>query len=116
MRSRRQLIGGSIGDERSPSQAAMCAQLAADGLGAAAQVATFSLRGPERSKVQLRIHAGIGNDYAASKVVSLGNNIVDREGRIMETLGARASLSARKGRALGARVHHRRELPPGEYT
>src|SRR4029079_15916626 len=36
------------------------------------RVATYSLQGPESDKVQILIHADVGSDYSASRVVSLG--------------------------------------------
>ena len=118
-RSRRQLIGGVDRlTERSPSQAAMMAlgsPLTVSGL--PLRVATFSLQGPERSKVQLLIHASIGNDYVSSKVVSVAYVITDREGHIMETLGDEVRLFPLvNGVPSGLEFSGGASLPPGEYT
>ncbi len=118
-RSRRQLIGGVERlTERTPSQAAMIAlssPLTVSGL--PLRVATFSLLGPERSKVQLRIHASIGNDYVSSKVVSVAFVITDRDGHIMETLGDEVRLFPLvNGVPSGLEFSGGASLPPGDYT
>jgi VWFA-related protein len=118
-RSRRQLVGGVDRlTERSPSQAAMIAlssPLTIAGL--PLRVATFSLQGPERSKVQLRIHASIGNDYVSPKVVSVAYVITDRDGRIMETLGDEMRLFPLvNGVPSGLEFSGGASLPPGDYT
>jgi VWFA-related protein len=119
VRARRQLIGGVEHlIERSPSQAAMIAlssPLTVSGL--PLRVATFSLQGPEQSKVQLLIHASIGNDYVSSKVVSVAYVITDRDGRIMETLGDEMRLfPVLNGVPSGLEFSGGASLPPGEYT
>ena len=43
------------------------------------RVATFSLKGPESGRLQLLIHADIGTDYSAPRVVSLGYTISDSD-------------------------------------
>src|SRR5262245_1628094 len=49
------------------------------------RVATYSLQGPEVDKVQILIHADVGSDYAASRVVSLGYLITDQTGRMVDS-------------------------------
>ena len=52
------------------------------------RLASFALQGPERDKVQLLIHADVGTDYPASKVVSVGYVITDRDGRMVDSKSA----------------------------
>ena len=81
------------------------------------QVATFSLRGPDPTKIQLLIHAAIGADYSASRVVSFGYVISDREGRIVESLGGDARLPpVMNGVPSPLQYNVGASLPPGEYT
>ena len=50
------------------------------------RVATFSVREPETSKIQLIIHADVGSDYTVSEPVSLGYTVVDaKTGRVIES-------------------------------
>ena len=81
------------------------------------RVATFSLQGPEPSKVQLLIHASVGSDYTSSKVVSLAYLITDRDGRIVETLGTETRmLPLVDGVPSGLQYTGGASLPPGEYV
>ena len=74
------------------------------------RVASFSLQGPERDKVQLLIHADIGTDYASSKVVSVGYVITDRERPHGGQQGRRHAAAAdHDRRAVAAAVHGGRE-------
>ena len=78
-------------------------------------VASFSLQGPERDKVQLLIHTDIGTDYPTPKVVSVGYVISDPTGKQIETkaFDVRASpvmngVPSRAADNAGA------SLPPGD--
>lgn len=119
VRSRRDLVASVGGDRpRSSRQAAMEAlgsPLTVSGL--PLRVATFSLQGPDPTKVQLLVHADIGNDYSSSKVVSLGYVILDRDGRIVESMGTDTRLfPVLNGVAAGLQFAASASLPPGEYT
>jgi VWFA-related protein len=49
------------------------------------RVIVFALRGPERGRIQLLIHAEVGAGYTASKPVSVGYMLVDRAGRVADS-------------------------------
>jgi VWFA-related protein len=91
VRSRRQILNAPSDEAaaraaRSPRRA-MAAALGSPLLSSALplRVASFSLQGPERDKVQLLIHADIGTDYPSPKVVSVGYVISDTTGKQIET-------------------------------
>jgi tetratricopeptide (TPR) repeat protein len=88
VRSRRQILNtpADVRSARSPRQA-VAAALNSPLLSTALplRVASFSLQGPERGKVQLLIHADVGTDYPASKPVALGYVIVDQTGRVIDS-------------------------------
>src|SRR5213080_1927112 len=88
VRSRRQLLNAPADarENRSPRQA-VTAALTSPLLSAALplRVASFSLQGPERDKVQLLIHADVGTDYAASKPVALAYVVIDQNGRVVDS-------------------------------
>jgi VWFA-related protein len=57
------------------------------------RVATFSVREPESSKIQLIIHADVGSDYVVSEPVSLGYTIADaKTGRVIDSQAADGRL------------------------
>src|SRR6185295_3718244 len=94
VRSRRQILNTPTDQRaaraaRSPRQAVVAA-LGSPLLASALplRVASFALQGPERDKVQLLIHADVGADYPASKVVSVGYIISDGTGRIVDSKSA----------------------------
>jgi tetratricopeptide (TPR) repeat protein len=85
VRSRQQVLDVS-------SRAASPQQAAASGLVSPlplatlpVRLATFALQGPERGKVQMLIHADIGNDYSGPRVVSIAYAIFDRRGQALES-------------------------------
>jgi VWFA-related protein len=87
VRSRRQLLNTPSDQRvaRSPHQAvasALASPLLASAL--PLRVASFALQGPEAGRVQLLIHADVGNDYALSKVTSIAYVITDQNGRAIE--------------------------------
>jgi hypothetical protein len=119
VRSRRALIAKpEDAAPRSPREAAMSAlasPLVLSGL--PLQVATFSLRGPDPSKIQLLVHAAVGADYSSSKVVSFGYIISDREGRIVDSLGGDARLQpVMNGVPSPLQYNLGVSVPPGEYV
>jgi len=80
------------------------------------RVATFSLQGPDPTKVQLLIHAGVGADYAQSKVVTFGYTIADASGRIIESLGGDMRLAPiMNGVPSELQYTVGSSVPPGDY-
>jgi Tfp pilus assembly protein PilF len=81
------------------------------------RVASYSLRGPEPSKVQLLIHADVGENYSGSRVVSLGYLITDQKGSIVESHAADARLQpVMQGVPSPLQFTGGASLPPGEYV
>src|SRR5207247_7738800 len=100
VRSRRQILS-TPADQRAARAARSPRQAVAAALGSPLlasalplRVASFALQGPERNRVQLLIHADIGGDYPASKVVSIGYIITDRDGRMVDSKSADMGLLA----------------------
>jgi hypothetical protein len=80
------------------------------------QVATYSLRGPDASKVQLLIHANIGSEYASSRVVSFGYVIIDKDNRIIESQAGDARVPPiMTGVPSALQYKMGAEVPPGDY-
>jgi VWFA-related protein len=120
VRSRRQILNAPADarGRRSPRQS-MIAALSSPLLSSALplRVASFSLQGPERDKVQLLIHAEVGSDYAASKVVSLGYVITDQSGRVADSRTADARLQPFvNGVPSPLQYTAGASLPRGDYT
>jgi VWFA-related protein len=81
------------------------------------RVASFALQGPERDKVQLLIHADVGADYSASKVVSIGYVIADANGRMVDNKGSDMRLlPVMSGVPSPLQYTAGASLPPGDYT
>src|SRR6185295_3895946 len=92
-RARRQFMLTRADEVRNPREAVMAALNSPLMLSALPmRVATFSLQGPDPTKIQLLIHAGVGADYSQSRVVTFGYTITDGAGRIVESLGGDARL------------------------
>ena len=103
---------------RSPRQA-LAAALGSPLLSSALplRVASFALQGPERDKVQLLIHADVGTDYPASRVISVGYMISDRNGRLVENRAADMRLlPVMSGVPSPLQYTTGASLPPGDYT
>ena len=119
VRSRRQVMtAGDLDHPRSPREAVASA-LASPMMTPALplQVATFALRGPDPAKVQLLVHAAVGSDYSASKVVTFGYTIIDSQGRMVESLGGDVRLPpVMNGVPSPLQYDVSSSLPPGEYT
>jgi len=123
VRSRRQLLGTPADQRaaralRSPRQA-VAAALASPLLASALplRVASFALQGPEPDKVQLLIHADVGTDYPASKVVSVGYIITDHNGRMVDSKSADMRLlPTMTGVPSALQYTSGASLAPGEYT
>ena len=108
LRERSQRTSDAALAARRPSRAALASPLLVSAL--PVRVATFALQGPERDKVQLLIHADIGTDYAASKVVSIGYvHHRTRRPNGRKPVGRHAAAAGDERRAVGAAVHRRRE-------
>ncbi len=122
VRSRRQVLNTPADRQtarvRSPRQAVVSA-LGSPLLASALplRVASFALQGPERGKVQLLIHADVGTDYPASKVVSVGYVISDSTGRIVDSMSADMRLlPVMSGVPSALQYTAGASLPPGDYT
>ena len=120
LRSRRQLLNAPADRRaaRSPRQAVVAA-LGSPLLASALplRVASFALQGPERDKVQLLIHADVGTDYPASKVVSVGYVITDKNGRTVDARAADTRLGpVMNGVPSPLQYTTGASLAPGEYT
>jgi len=123
VRSRRQILN-TPSDEaaaraaRSPRRA-MAAALGSPLLSSALplRVASFSLQGPERDKVQLLIHADIGTDYASPKVVSVGYVISDATGKQIDTKALDARVApVMNGVPSALQYTAGASLPAGDYN
>ena len=120
VRARRQLIAvaSDRGPARSPRAAAVAA-LSSPLLSSAlpVRVASFALQGPERDRVQLLLHADVGTDYPASKVVSLGYVIIDRNGKMVDSKSADMRLlPVMNGMPSALQYTSGASLAPGDYT
>jgi VWFA-related protein len=122
VRSRRQLLNTAAEKRtarvRTPRQAvaaALVSPLLASAL--PLRVASFALQGPERGKVQLLIHADIGIDYPASKVVSIAYVITDRTGKAVDNKAdTMRLLPVMSGVPSALQYTAGASLPPGDYT
>jgi VWFA-related protein len=120
LRTRRQILNApaEARGPRTPRQSVVAA-LSSPLLSAALplRVASFSLQGPERDKVQIVIHVDVGSDYAASKPVAVGYLIVDRSGRVVDTHAeAIRLLPVMNGVPSPLQFTAGASLAPGEYT
>lgn len=119
VRTRRALLASpdEIRRARSPREAmvtALASPLPVSAL--PMRVATFSLQGPETDKVQVLIHADIGTDYAASRLVALGYVITDRDGRTVDSHVSGARLRPiMNGVPSTLQFSGGASLPPGDY-
>jgi VWFA-related protein len=81
------------------------------------RVATFALQGPERTKVQLLIHADIGSDYAASRPVSIGYMLFDRTGHLVDSQSLDQRLApVLNGVPSALQFTAGASVAPGDYT
>jgi VWFA-related protein len=120
VRSRRQIINAAADAPagRSAGQA-VAAALASPLIVSALplRVASFALRGPERDRVQILIHADIGSDYSSSKVVSAAYVIADKDGRLVDNKAFNARLlPVMNGVPSALQYKAGASLPPGDYT
>ncbi len=120
VRSRRQLVNAAS-DRPAPKtpRAAARAALASPLLSTALpmRIASFALQGPEIGKVQLLIHADVGTDYAASKIVAVGYVITDRNGKVVDNKsGDMRLLPVMNGVPSPLLFTTGASLAPGDYT
>jgi VWFA-related protein len=81
------------------------------------RIASFSLKGPERDKVQLLIHGDIGTDYPSSRPVSFAYVITDQNGRVVDSQAADARLTpVMTGVPSPLQYTGGASLAPGDYT
>jgi len=118
VRSRRQMLDAAVADRRSPQQvvaAGLTSPLLLSAL--PLRVATFALQGPEPGKVQMLIHADIGNDYSASKAVSIGYAIFDQNGQVVDSQRSDGRLApVLNGVPSALQFSAGASLTPGDYT
>ncbi len=81
------------------------------------KAAAFSLRGPERNRVQLLVHTDIGKGYTEAHRVALSYYIADADGRIVDSRAVDAPLPpVMKGVPSPLQYVTGASLPPGDYT
>ena len=81
------------------------------------RVGTFALQGPEHDRVQMLIHADVGDDYSVPRPVSIGYAIFDEGGRTVDTRRFDNRLEpVLTGVPSALQVTLGASLPPGEYT
>jgi VWFA-related protein len=81
------------------------------------RVASFALQGPELDRVQILIHADIGNDYSASKVATIAYIISDQHGKVVEDRMFDARLlPVLNGVPSALQYKTGASLPAGDYT
>jgi len=123
VRSRRALLN-TPSDQRAARagrvpREALAAALASPLLASALplRVASFALQGPEQDRVQILIHADVGTDYAASKVVSVGYMITDPAGKLVDNKSALMRLlPVMSGVPSALQYTAGASLPRGDYT
>jgi VWFA-related protein len=80
------------------------------------RTATFSLRAPDE-RVQVLIHAEVGANYSAPRLVTLGFYIADAAGRLVDTRTVVARLQpVMNGVPSPLQYTGSASLPPGDYT
>jgi VWFA-related protein len=119
LRTRRQVVNMLADAKTRSPREAVTASLGSPLLFSAlpVRVATFALQGPERTKVQLLIHADIGIDYAAPRPVSIGYMLFDRSGRLVDSQSADQRLApVLNGVPSALQFSAGASVPPGDYT
>jgi VWFA-related protein len=118
VRSRRQILDSRPLTPRSMRQsvaAALGSPLLVSAL--PLRVATFALQGPEQGRVQLLVHADVGSDYSASKLVSIGYVFIDQTGRVVEGQAVDGRLQpVMNGVPSSLQFIGGASLAPGDYT
>jgi VWFA-related protein len=117
VRARRQILSVAA-EHRTPQQvvaAGLSSPMPLSGL--TLRVGTFALQGPERDRVQMLIHADVGDDYSVARPVSLGYAIFDDSGRTVDARRFDNRLEpVLTGVPSALQVTLGTSLPPGEYT
>ncbi len=81
------------------------------------RVIAFALRGPERGRIQLLIHADVGTDYTSAKPVSIGYMLLDRAGRLVDSQSVDARIAPiMNGVPSPLQYTAGANVPPGDYT
>jgi len=119
VRSRRQMVNLAPSVDRRNPEAALVAGLNSP-LPLAAlplRVATFALQGAETGKVQLLIHADVGNNFSAARRVLIAYAILDQNGREVEARRFDGRLSpVMNGVPSALQFVAGAGLAPGDYT
>jgi VWFA-related protein len=120
VRARRQMVTVAGEAAKAPmGRQAVTAALASPLLSSALplRLATFSLQGPEPTKIQVLIHADVGTEYTASKRMSVGYTIADKEGRLVDSHGSDVRLAPMvTGVPSSLEYVAGASLAPGDYT
>jgi len=119
VRTRRQVVNALAEAKKTTPRAAVTAGLISPLLLSAlpVRVATFTLQGPERGKVQLLIHADVGVDYTASRPVSIGYMLFDAAGRLADSQAVDQRLTPiLNGVPSPLQFTAGASVAPGEYT
>ena len=119
VRSRRQLLNaGPLVDRRSPQDAVAAGLSSPLPMSALPlRVATFALQGAEANKVQLLIHADVGNGYTAARRVAIGYAILDQNGQEVDVRRFETRLPpVMNGVPSALQFVGGASLPPGDYT
>jgi VWFA-related protein len=120
VRSRRQMINTPADrkltlNRRQTAGAALSSPLVVSGL--PLRVGSFALQGPERDRVQILIHADIGNEYASSKVATIAYVISDANGKVITNTVLDARLPpVVSGVPSALQYKAGASLAPGDYT
>jgi VWFA-related protein len=81
------------------------------------RVIVFALRGPERGRIQLLIHADVGAGYIASKPVSVGYMLLDHAGRVADSQSTDLRISpVLNGVPSPLQYSAGASVAPGDYT
>ena len=81
------------------------------------RVATFALQGAEPGKVQLLIHADVGNNFSAPRRVSIGYTILDQNGQEVDARRLDSRLPpVMNGVPSALQFVAGASLAPGDYT
>ncbi len=119
VRSRRQLTNpGPFADRRNPQAAVMAGLSSPLPMSAMPlRVATFALKGTEPGRVQMLIHADVGNNFSAARRVSMGYVILDQNGQEVDARRLDSRLPpVMNGVPSALQFVAGTSLAPGDYT
>ena len=82
------------------------------------RVISFNFQGPDPSRIQLLIHAHVGQSYTAPQSVAVAYMITDSTGRVVEESGRNGTDAPAAALACRRRCYSRpaRRSPPGDYV